>query len=621
MMSRPTPVPAILLLSLVMLVSLSVSYGTQIRVPAFNAELSADAQDVTAGETVRYDITVKNLGLGEDTYDILPDSGMDSSGWSVSYSDMAMNLTVASGAKGIFSVMIQAPADALSGDQQPGGATVQSQTDTSVKQTLSWVTTVVEDTAFEVVVADGPFTAEPEGEVSIPVMVTNLGNGPDTAILSLKDAGDWNYIFEPPTLSLKKDQVEVATLKAAAPANGAAGALTEAYVVINSQKDGDFYLETPLSLEVGKRVQLMADTGGDIEVDAGSTAQTMVTVKNLGNGPEDLAVSVAAPANWSMELPDPFTLDPGEEEELIISMSIPAGELASTYPVIVNITPNNVSRSILGQIMVTVSPFYNLDLTLNTPRVDALPGEVFTYNVTVTNLGNAQDVASISVMGQPLGSTIETSEQKPSLQPGESRDLLISVRTKSSLEPGVRNITIKISSQGHGGIQGEVTPMMVVLDPNSGLGDVQFRVMDEKGFPMALAVVLFNDEEVGNTDADGYFIMEGVEPGKIDVAVKKPGYSNLEFTVEVEADRITDVGELTIKTPEGGESQVSTETDEDGMKQTIILFSVALVVLAAVMFLVVFLKARKRKQQESLPAATDEYQSLYGNRPPGSGGQ
>ncbi len=130
----------------------------------------------------------------------------------------------------------------------------------------------------------------------------------------------------------------------------------------------------------------------------GSLTTTTFSVKNTGEVRDTYDLSVDLPQGWAIlgALSSP-QLEPSGETTLFLSFTIPPSETAGEYTVTLT-ARSGKDRTLTktASTEVTVEQQTGLTVLTPTPQLNARPGKVVTYPITVTNEGNVIDEFTVA---------------------------------------------------------------------------------------------------------------------------------------------------------------------------------------------------------------------------------
>ncbi len=227
----------------------------------------------------------------------------------------------------------------------------------------------------------------------------------------------WSALLDvsgPVRLDTGSGSQKAVDLKVTAPANEVANLSRVAQLTVTAQVLEDSSLQkqvmtvtrliTILGLSVSPSVLLSDPTvlGGKVDFHA-----TISNLDPLNSHP--LHIAVAQPADWPASSvsfsPRDTLLSPNTTTTIIISVTPPSNAVANTdsgYTLAVTVTPTDQpTRSNATNIVVKVSPRYEITMDISQTGMDASPGQKVTATITIKNLGNSDAVVTLGAAGQP----------------------------------------------------------------------------------------------------------------------------------------------------------------------------------------------------------------------------
>lgn len=183
------------------------------------------------------------------------------------------------------------------------------------------------------------------------------------------------------------------------------------------------------------------------EIKAGSLDTIPFTVKNNGNrgGTIDISISGDA-ALWGNLEKNSVTLQPGEEEIINLAVNVPSSAVAGEYFLNITADPKNRPGMSTMDSIIIKALVYGVDISAPDNQHSVHPGEVTTYLLNVTNIGNSNDTILLTMDG--TGSSWATlSQDTISLSEGAYSEISLEVDVPSDASDGAYQITITASSQ------------------------------------------------------------------------------------------------------------------------------------------------------------------------------
>ncbi|MEM4728256.1 MAG: TIGR03790 family protein [Thermoplasmata archaeon] len=130
----------------------------------------------------------------------------------------------------------------------------------------------------------------------------------------------------------------------------------------------------------------------------GGSAVLNLTLESFSNTPETVVFRVSGlPHFWECALePDSATLEPGSTINCTMTISLPPGALVSEsceLAVIAEGVTSGLRRGV--SVSLNVTQIHSLRVVCESPEGAAAPGEVFSFNFKIYNLGNGPDRVSV----------------------------------------------------------------------------------------------------------------------------------------------------------------------------------------------------------------------------------
>ncbi len=419
---------------------LSIPTTTTVKlVSQFKLDYASGVQSVTPGGKATFNVMVTNTGNLADTVQLslatVPED------FDVELS--STSLLLASETSDYIDVEVTAPDPCLA-------ATYSVQLEGTIVSDPSFVRDIFLDTAVMEVnglgVACDQATIELDAgdKADFLINVTNEGNHPDTAVMSITNEddlpSDWTVSFKPlNTLSMGAYETMGVTLKVSTSTGTLAG---EHWVKYRATLNSDSRTESgSVLVKISEFHDMSVTTSQDtVMLGIEETTQTFtIDVENLGNVVDDFSIDCVANNTeegaplWDIFHDDEVTLMPAQKGNVSIGITpgdreaLVAGEY--TFDILVKNLADNSTMTL--QLTLDVQRSYAVGLTV-IQRLQTLSetGNA-SFVVDVTNAGNGPGSFSMS-SGPTVGWSMSFSQQIISLEAFESKSVTVNVLETTS---------------------------------------------------------------------------------------------------------------------------------------------------------------------------------------------
>lgn len=310
----------------------------------------------------------------------------------------------------------------------------------------------------EMTVANGSTqTASPGGSVIYDIVVSNSGDA--GAIVSLA------VVETPPgwTARLSSFQAEVLAGDFAAfnltvnvPGDAAADSVGKSIVVNGSYFSGG---DQTTSVSTTTKVMQFYGVGLASEEDSkdcgqGETVIYTISVKNTGNGPEDIDLRLAEGnwRSWAALSMSSVQIGWNEQNDIAVSVRVPDGQGAGSYIIAVKAEVRGHSGAVNGSrtVNLTTTIFYGVELTTLEPNRSVRAGDIVAFNVTVRNKGSGNDTFDMSMMGPNSDWLAGFDWNNFMLQKDKSRPVIVYINIDKKAGMQDYFLNVKAASRGDG---------------------------------------------------------------------------------------------------------------------------------------------------------------------------
>jgi uncharacterized membrane protein len=185
------------------------------------------------------------------------------------------------------------------------------------------------------------------------------------------------------------------------------------------------------------------------DMDPGDRYDFRATVTNLGNGDDQFRITLAGKnSNWATVDKTLVNLNATEKQTVTIRVTVPISALSTDdAEITVAAVSNYGSASDADDILVGVhqKPAMQVDIDVTSVSLKQGENKDSIARITITNQGNGPDTFRVSFSGDITG-YLQSSTPKVDLQPGESRDIVLSVAVVETAPEGKAMGTIVVSS-------------------------------------------------------------------------------------------------------------------------------------------------------------------------------
>jgi uncharacterized repeat protein (TIGR01451 family) len=301
----------------------------EIVIPGVEVSISPSENSAVSRRTVTFNVTVRNTGTVQDTYDLtVSDNAVLS--WSPGLSQNSITLGV--GASGTATLSVTIPAGTADGASDIITVTATSRADSAATDSVNCIARCVNPLDIEVSISPDFRSGRPESTLTYTVTVTNTGTVSDTYDLAKSDnvvVPNWtSSLSKTPVGPLEPGASENVTLSVTIPQGTLEGVshritVTAASKANSMVKDNDNCVARAIeSPRPGVEVTIYPSSRENI---SGGTLRYSVTVTNTGNVENDYDLSAIDNLGWSLTLlPSSVTgVAPGEDEQVALTVEIP----------------------------------------------------------------------------------------------------------------------------------------------------------------------------------------------------------------------------------------------------------------------------------------------------------
>jgi uncharacterized membrane protein len=185
------------------------------------------------------------------------------------------------------------------------------------------------------------------------------------------------------------------------------------------------------------------------DVAPGDSATFTIKLSNDGNGDEQVNLTVKGtpeiPQDWTVTYDAKTTVKAGKEKDVLVTILVPKTALAQDYTVtfeLVGGSGDKISKSVT----LTVDQVYDFDISVVPTTAQIKAGNSFVVTVTVKNLGNGDDTIALTAPTLDPKLTATFSETSVKLTAGQTKDITVTIMSKSSTS-GTKTIEIKGASK------------------------------------------------------------------------------------------------------------------------------------------------------------------------------
>jgi trimeric autotransporter adhesin len=361
---------------------------------AYGVGLTPDTQEANAdpSDNAVYTFTIQNTGNTADTFTISSTSGTLSK----------TSATLSVGSSTTFTLTYTVPEGALADQEFDVDVTATSDNDGSKTDTVSVITTANQIYGVDVSPNSQSGDVDPGSDKIYTITIINTGNGVDTYSLTTTEG------------TLSDSSVVVAyggtrdvSLTVTAPAGTLAGTTYNYDVTATSDNDETKTetVSTITTVNAAYNVDLSPNTQTG-NADPGESSDYTLTITNTGNIADTYTLS-STDGTFNT---NSVELDVGDSTDVIFTTDIPASAMAGdTFTDYATVTSDSdETKTDTISTTTTANAVYGVDLSPNTQDANADPSAEYVYEITINNLGNAEDTYTISSTDGTLNQTTAT---------------------------------------------------------------------------------------------------------------------------------------------------------------------------------------------------------------------
>jgi len=363
---------------------------------------------VESGSDVFYNLNIANIGDVPDSYKIEYTLIPENAGWETRVDKSIVTLDVDESTN--FTVQLKAPEEAKANENGTVFIRVQSMTDASVWDGKKLLGIINPTFRLELETLVPNKWVDPGDKVEFLITIRNVGNmqGKVTIfVTSTNPRPGWNALLDKETVFLAGGEQQVIRLTVTAPADALAG--SRQVIKVNAVSEdyssrGDVQISALVNRVYGLTPSAPED---EITIHSGDKAKYLVTVKNDGNGNENVALNSAkVPPGWLVT----FELDEVEIRNVVLLsketktftavVTTPFDALAGSTPLQIVLLDES-GQDYVVPVTTKVYQKYALDLSSSKYRGEGAPKGIVNYRLTLLNDGNGEDTFALEHGGLP----------------------------------------------------------------------------------------------------------------------------------------------------------------------------------------------------------------------------
>jgi uncharacterized membrane protein len=558
---------------------------------------------VDPGENVTFEISIKNTGSAQDTFELIDDRYENSD--SILFASFSSRYLILEASE------TQTVTYTITAVKEPEAAKLIAKIRITAESLNDTADTPASDTE-EIVVEVQPtveielqadkikkdVTPELSGtkaEVTYDVTIVNNGLADDK--FDLAETNNHGFVVELPAspISVKEGESQVITIKILIDNNAPRSSFDyNTNITVTSRNDPDTFetitLKTRILQTYGVELQAKDKNIETEETLVGNNRIVTfeIDVRNIGTGEDTIKFELSGDYDsWGTLNDSSFDLNSKELQKLEVEVRVPRETLEGDYSLILKAISRGdddkyeETSDEFDEIKLTVqvTQFYELELDPGETMKTGVPGDTVDFNFFVNNRGNGEDTANLQKRDYNIDWLWTLSQKSPKLQPtgdavgGDKREikLTVDIPTDENGKNGFYNISIYVYSTPPSGkeIQNNGQPieftvkvdpvyeMDLILDYPTSLDDQK----DEPGRKIDYKVTLKNK---GNTRDTFKLSVTGSKSGWVDlpystVTIGEYKSRIINFTVN-----IPDITEVDVEDIEAQKYQIKLRATSEG---------------------------------------------------------
>ena len=196
----------------------------------------------------------------------------------------------------------------------------------------------------------------------------------------------------------------------------------------------------------------------------GSAVTFTVKVNNTGNGQDTVTLTHSGePSGWTVTHVSSASISALGYTDVVVSVVPPSKTTAGTYQTTLKAASSDGKTNSQTTLVIIIDAQYGLSMSSSDVSKYVTPKVAAYYNLSVTNTGNTDDYAIITISNIPSGWTVLPTSNPVSLGPNQTKTFQILVNAPSSALAGTQfQIKIQASSNGNTSIVREMSINAVV---------------------------------------------------------------------------------------------------------------------------------------------------------------
>ncbi len=424
--------------------------------------IGATNKDGIPGQSVDFNLTLKNRGNGEDDFSLsitnLPP------GWNYFFSPNPVS-DLGSEESQTVVLTVDLPTTVTPG-QVSLTARALSENDAGVFADLNLGVNAEQYYSVDLT-STAPFrTTQPNVSVDFPLTVRNKGSGEDTFVLSAEGANSGWVGFSTSSVNLDSDETSPVTVSVLPPKGTAVGSYPLT-VRGTSSGSGTAFDSQTLTVTVSQGYGVSVVPNPPIRsVDPGTMATFQLLLKNTGNGQDEYFIQTTTNPNlWGeLQLSNPYqTVNSGATLTFTFEVTIPSDASASNHTFKVKATSQgDLSKTSEATFVAAVSPIFGLQLSTVIGANNIEPSDSAVFTINVKNTGNSVDTFTIDLLGTYRTWADADSDTGP-VNSGANERVDIEVTVPDGTTTGTYVVQVRVTSDGDDSLTSTVDLTITVV--------------------------------------------------------------------------------------------------------------------------------------------------------------